>query len=362
MSSIPTSTNTPGSNNKFPGDAAHTIFLTGKVTLQDGSSPDQPVLIERICTGRPHPEGYTDSKGTFSIRLGQEMDVLPDASETQSRSQITANAPGGGIRDSQLAACELRAVLAGYRSETVQLAMHKYMDNPDIGTIVLRRLGVVEGLTLSATSALAPKDAHKAYERGMELMKKPKLDEAEKEFQKAVEIYPRFASAWYELGRVLERRQRMDEAKNAYAQSIAADSKYLRPYEQLYVIAFHEKKWQELVEITEKVKRLDPYDYPAAYYYNAVANLQLRNLGPAEKSVRQSIAMDTQHENPQGMYVLGVILAAKHDYAGAAQSLRDFLKAAPEAKDADVARKQLMEISQLQAQEQAHAQTVAQKP
>lgn len=347
---IPGSTTLPGGNNPYPGDDPHPIFITGKVTLQDGSKPDQSVKIERVCNGRAHPEGYTDMHGSFSIRLGQEMDAIADASETQSRSTVTATNPGGGLRESQLTNCELRAVLPGYRSETVMLAMHKYMDNPDIGTIVLRRLGAVEGLTLSATSSLAPKEAQKAYERGMNAMKRPKLEEAEKEFQKAVDAYPKYAAAWYELGRVMERRNRMDEAKHAYAQSIAADSKYLRPYEQLYLIGFHEKKWQEVADSTDRVLRLDPYDYPAAYYYNAVANLQLHNLGPAERSARQSVALDKQNENPQGRYVLGIILAQKKDYAGAAQNFRDYLKAAPEAKDVDMVRKQLVQMDEMQAQ------------
>jgi tetratricopeptide (TPR) repeat protein len=331
----------------------HTIFLTGKVTLQDGTQPGQPVKIERVCMGRPHPEGYTDMHGSFSIRLGQEMGILADASEAPSRNTVTASNPGGGMKDSQLAGCELRAVLPGYRSDAVMLAMHKYMDNPDIGTIILRRIGTVEGLTLSGTTGMAPKDAHKAYEHGMDLMKKPKLEEAEKEFQKAVDIYPRFAAAWYELGRVFERRTQMEQARNAYAQSIAADSKYLRPYERLYIIGFHEKKWQEVADTTDKVLRLDPYDYPAAYYYNAVANLQLHNFGPAEKSARQSVALDTQHENPQGMYVLGVILVQKQDYTGAAQNFRDYLKAAPEAKDRELVQKQLAQLEQMQAQAKA---------
>jgi tetratricopeptide (TPR) repeat protein len=350
--SIPGATIPNGSSNtnsKFPGDAAHPIFLTGKVTLQDGSNPGQSALIERVCNGRAHAEGYTDMNGSFSVRLGQEMDVMPDASETAARNTMTAANPAGGLRDSQLVNCEIRAVLPGFRSETVQLNAHKYMDNPDIGTIVLRRLGTVEGLTLSATNALAPKDAQKAYEHGMDFMKKPKLEEAEREFQKAVEIYPRYAAAWYQLGLVLERRTRMEEARHAFAQSIAADPRYLRPYERLYLIGFHEKKWQEVADNTDRVLHLDPYDYPAAYYYNAVANLQLKKLVPAEKSARQSIALDTLHENPQGMYILGVILALKQDYPGAAQNFKDYLKAVPDAKDGDLVRKQLAQVEQMQA-------------
>ena len=41
-------------------------------------------------------------------------------------------------------------------------------ESADIGRLVLHRMGQVEGLTISATSAMAPKDAQKAYEKGHE--------------------------------------------------------------------------------------------------------------------------------------------------------------------------------------------------
>ena len=66
----------------------------------------------------------------------------------------------------------------------------------------MHRLGQVEGLTISATSAMAPKDAQKAYEKGREKASKEKWDEAQQLFNKAVEIYPSYAVAWFDLGRV----------------------------------------------------------------------------------------------------------------------------------------------------------------
>jgi tetratricopeptide (TPR) repeat protein len=317
------------------------------VTLQDGSAPPQPALIERICSGQAHPEGYTDSKGTFSIRLGQELDVTPDASETPDRSTATRTNPSGGIKDSQLVNCDLRFVLNGFRSELVSLSSRKYMDNPDIGTVLLHPQSKVEGLTLSATTALAPKDASKAYQRGLEALKKNKVDVAEKEFEKAVDVYPKFAEAWFQLGLVHEQFTRPLEARYAYAQSIAADSKFIHPYERLYLLGFKESKWREVADNTDRVLRLDPIDYPAAYYYNAMANLQLGNLPAAEKSARQSITLDTGNRNPQSMYMLGIILTRKKDYPGASENLRAYLKIAPDGKEADSARKQLAELDRV---------------
>jgi tetratricopeptide (TPR) repeat protein len=355
----------PGSSgaSKTSSDPARTIFVTGKVAFPDGREPGQTVLIERVCTGRPHPEGYTDSHGSFSLRLGQEMDVVADASETQNRTQSIA--PGtGSVRESQMAVCELRAVMSGYKSDVIQLAGQKYMDNPDLGTIVLRPLVAVEGLTMSATTALAPKDAHRAFDKGVEASHKMKLADAENEFHHAVEIYPKYAAAWVELGRVLERLSRNDEARYAYAQAIAADSHYVNPYESLYLLAFHEKKWQECANNTEKVMRLDPYNYPAAFYYNALSNLELHNLVAAERSGRQAVAFDTQHINPQGMYVLGVILAQRKDYQGAVDNLRGYLRVSPDGPEAPQVRKVLTDVEKLIAEKAstAHAAPASPQP
>ncbi len=55
--------------------------------------------------------------------------------------------------------CELRAVMAGFRSDAVNLFNKQLADNPDVGAIVLHRIAGVEGTSVSATSAMAPKDA-----------------------------------------------------------------------------------------------------------------------------------------------------------------------------------------------------------
>src|SRR5262249_6131902 len=66
-------------NNRFP-EQPRPIFLSGKVILDDGTPPPEPVTIERVCNGTPHAEAYTDSKGRFSFQLGQSQGVLQDAS------------------------------------------------------------------------------------------------------------------------------------------------------------------------------------------------------------------------------------------------------------------------------------------
>jgi tetratricopeptide (TPR) repeat protein len=199
------------------------------------------------------------------------------------------------------------------------------LDDPNVGTIMLHSFAKFEGLTTSATSALAPKDAHKAFDKGLEAMKKSKVDEAQVDFLKATEIYPRYASAWYELGLVYEKRERVPDARDAYAKSIAADSKYVNPYERLYLLSFNEKNWVEVARVSNQVMHLNPYDFPGSLYYNAVANSQLGKLDIAEKSAREAVQLSAT-QNPKVHYILGVVLAKKHDYKGAAECLRIYLK------------------------------------
>ena len=132
------------------------------------------MLIERVCSGNIRPEGYTDSKGRFSFQLGQNNGVLADASENSMGGRTlagmgTSQSPIGATSSisRSLVGCELRATLAGFRWDTVNLFGKRSLENPDVGNHRgVHRLAKVEGYTFSATSAMAPKDALKGLREG----------------------------------------------------------------------------------------------------------------------------------------------------------------------------------------------------
>lgn len=332
------------------------IYVSGKVVLSDGAALPQPVKIERACGGTVRVEGYTDLKGRFNIDLSRN-DELPDvSSHTDATSGPLGMPSRGRDRSSSLINCDLHFSLPGFRQESLSLADSRYLDNPNVGTVILNRIANVEGLTVSATSALAPKDAKKAFEKGLEASNKKNLVEAQKDFEKAVAVYPRYAAAWYELGRLQEQANQFDEARKNYGQAVVADAKFIPPYERLAWIALRETKWQEMADDTNTILRLDPIDYPDAYYLSGVANLQLGNLDAAEKSAREAVERDKSHRNARAPYVLGLILAQKHDYAGAVPLLRAFLEQNPDVQDAPNVRQQLASI-ELAAEQAGHAKT-----
>ena len=355
------------------------IFISGKVMLEDGTPPQESVVIERVCSGNARPEGYTDSKGRFSFEVGRNQGMFSDASYGNDRDPFSnassggfGSAPGGGRTmgggggsnpmarqqmERELMGCDIVAKLAGYRSEAVSMAGRRSMDNPDIGTIVLRRIANVEGLATSMTTLMAPKDARKAYDKGRELMKKNKLAEAQKELDKAVELHPKFAIAWFELGRLHLTANKTDEAKAAFGKALEADPKYVNPYMPLSQMAAGALKWEEAAELTGKLIRLNPVDFPQAFLINGVANYNLKKYDEAEKSAQEAVKMDAQHRMPKAHHLLGALLAEKGELEPAANQLRNYLKFSPQAGDADGVRKMITEIeSRLGANAEAKAE------
>ena len=350
---------------QFPEMQAQPIFLSGKVMMADGTPPPEPVTIERVCSsGSPRPEGYTDSKGRFSFALGQNQGMFNDASVSHNeRDPFSTNNsgnfgganrnPGGGMAggmnsrqmmERELMGCELHAKLPGHRAQPVQLAGRRSLDNPDVGTIILHRLANVEGLTTSMTTLLAPKDARKAYDKGRELMKKNKLADAQKELDKAVTLHPKFAAAWFEIGRIRAAGNQAPEAREAFLKAVEADAKYVNPYLPLANMAVAEQKWDDAAGFSGKLIKLNPVDYPVAFLLNGIANYNLKKYEEAEKSAAEAVKLDPQHRLPKAHHLLGALLAEKGELAPAAAQLRDYLKFAPQAGDADGVKKMLGEI------------------
>jgi hypothetical protein len=365
--SRPPQANTPPDNTSDVPDT-RPMYVSGKVMLEDGTSPSDPVTIQLLCGGTPRNVGYTNLKGEFSVNLSDRNNNLRfgDASQggtgnDTSFGNIQANTPSNSsptaqphpVGNANYMGCELYAVLAGFRSDHVNLGNRRSLDSPEVGTVVLHRFGNVEGLTVSATTAMAPKDARKAYEKGRNAEKKEKWDEAEIEFRKAADAYPKFAAAWFELGYAQQKNNKIEAARESYARSLAADSKFINPYGQLALLAVREEKWEELADQTSRLLKLNPIDFPLDWYFNALANFQLQKLDVAEKSAREGINLDRTHQIPRLNHLLAVILARKHDYSGAAENLRAFLLTSPPANEADVAKKQLTQLEKLAPPEPA---------
>jgi tetratricopeptide (TPR) repeat protein len=194
---------------------------------------------------------------------------------------------------------------------------------------------------------LAPKDAKKAYEQGLQAMLKNKTAEAEKDFEKAVAVYPRYADAWVELGKLRLERKADLSAREALQKAIGADPKLVTPHVELGLLAAKEANWQESAHYLDRAMELDPVDFPQAWYADAVANYNLKKYDSAERSARTALKLDPRHVNPRSDYLLGLVLVEKKDYAGATAELTTYMKLAPNAPDLAQVRDQVRELEKL---------------
>jgi tetratricopeptide (TPR) repeat protein len=345
---------------KAAQDLARPVPVRGRVMLEEGAPPPALVLIERVCDGASHSEGYTDSQGNFSLRLGQADQAVADARErTGSFGQASPPETGAGAEDmssmaeagaglnlgARFANCELRARLNGYRSQTVNL--RDAPAHPDLGVILLHRLVKGEETTVAVTTLKASKPARKALEKGMDLAKKKKFDEAMDSLREAVKLEPDFALAWCELGKLQAAHNHAEEGRQSFEAAARSEPRWPEPLLELSLLDLRAGAWRELADVTGQVVKLNSFDYPEAFYYNAVANYNLGLLPAAEKSVRSARRLDTRRQYPRIARLLGDILALERQYAGAADEFRLYLALAPEAADAPAVRQKLEDVEKL---------------
>ncbi len=247
-------------------------FISGKVVLDDGTRITESATIQTICRGHRQTVAHTDSRGGFSFEFGDRASAaMAGISEADVDSSWNPSSNRGTQRDWR--ECELQAELPGFTSQHIDLSSRmNTFENTDVGRLVLHRMGQVEGLTISVTSAMAPKEAQKAFEKGREKAGKQKFDEAQQLFEKAVQIYPRYAVAWFELGHIQLQKNEPEPARHSFEQSIAADSKYANPYRGLAELDTQQQHWESLAKVTDQLLAPNPGSFPDPWLRNQVGH------------------------------------------------------------------------------------------
>jgi len=333
------------------------VVFSGNVMLADGSPPADRVSIVRVCDGRTIFETWADENGDFAFKIGAR-----DWKSTDGDASLPTDAPANLSKalngsstqysmpiTSMLKDCQLHAVLAGYLSEPVSMAIKSVMDDARVGTIILHPLSPGSALTVSATSLAAPPAAKKAYAKGVEAMRTQKWDAASAEFTKAVKKYPKYAMAWYQLGMARQSLKDDAGAVEAWKQALESDPKYVKPYEALTVTADRRGDWPESEKYSRLWIRLDPEDFPGAYLLDAVAKARLGKPDEAERAAREGLRIDKEQKFARLSYVLGLILMDKNQYAESAKCLRKYLELSPDAGDSAIVRRQLPGIEAMAA-------------
>jgi hypothetical protein len=317
------------------------VFLSGKIILEDGTTPLEQVRVDLVCGGEVVQRAYTTSGLFFlEVRSGPNSQ-LPSGYPYGLLSEGQSVGPGQAT-SLNLSACELQAKLSGFQSDRIFLGSRQAFENPDIGTIVLHRRAKAKGATISLKTLAAPKEAWEIYEKALKQLgeKKINLFKMSKELEKAVKIYPEFAAAWHLLGEIHLKLQDETAARQAFERALVADSYYASPYISLAMLELVEERWEQAAQLCRQALELDP-QLIRAHYFNALAHSFLGNLDVAEESILRVQKSSQAQDYPAMHLILGWVESEKGNFQSAAAEYRSFLEAQPTALITEKLKKQL---------------------
>lgn len=298
------------------------LILQGKVTMSDGSPAPKGVSIERICSNDygSEPGPVTNNKGEYVWRI----EVNPLLTRV----------------------CTLRAHLNGYASTEIDISGFNSYSNPKLPPLVLTP-SHGDPTVIGTPESGVPAKALAAWNKGIKAIDGGDMATAIAQFQAVVAAVPKFAPGWNALGLVYGTQAKAPESRDAWEHAIAADPKLLPPYVNLarLCVALHD--WNCAAKNSDALLKLDvKRQYPEMYLHQAVARFELKDLSGAEASVGQALKLDSSRKGARAEYVLGRILLAKGDTAGAREHISKYLQLNPNAADVEKIRAELQSLNQ----------------
>ena len=305
--------------------------LLGKLAMEGEPLPWVPMLVNVDCKGSVVNSTQADLKGQFVITFADTKGVERTPPDAQRQ------------METKYEGCTVRAALAGFHSSVVTITARNLRDEPNLGTITLSSEARGGGTELSATTKQAPSNAMKAFEKARADWLAQNPDGAERNLKKAVQLYPSFAEAWVQLGKI-QTASDPKSAQESFSKALAADPKFVLPYEQLAALAVQAGEWQKAVDNTSQALRLDAMGTPQLWYYDALAKFQLGKTDEALESATKALAIDPRHSVLNTEQLLAVILARKADYVGALLHLNNCLSYMPAGPHADLVKQQIAQL------------------
>lgn len=305
-------------------------YFVGGVKVENAVLPWDPIPVTVTCDEKVKFTTSTDPKGNFVI-------AFPD-----SLGSTTIKADAKPVV-SQFVGCAVDAMLSGYDSSSLAIAQRNIADTPNLGTIMLRRESGSANASVSSTTASAPKDAAKSFEKARSEWFDNKPDRAQRDLQKTVEQYPQYAEAWYQLGK-LQEAANSPEAINSFSKAVAADPNFAPPYEHLASVAAQSGNWKVVLSATNRALELTPRGSIQIWYFHALGNFQTQKMDIAEASAKKSFSMDPLHMQTNTEQLLAVILSQRGDNAGAIEHLRNCLTYFPAGPNLELIKQQLAEL------------------
>lgn len=204
----------------------------------------------------------------------------------------------------------------------------------------------VRSATVSTVRLEVPGKARGIYQRACSELKKKKLEDAQRDAEKALSEYHDYPAAWVLLGQVYYKTSDMDDAHNACANATKIDPDYVASYLCLAAIADHQQNWDQAATFSDHALQISPLKNAFALYYKAEAAFHKQDLHAAERNALDAIGADTNHQLPETELLLARIYSIMKKSDEATVRVRNYLKFAHQPDGPAAVNAQLAALSQ----------------
>jgi tetratricopeptide (TPR) repeat protein len=284
--------------------------ILGSVSLPDGK-PAARVKVKISGMTGLNIEVQTDDQGRyqfFNIANG--------------RYRLTAYNPA----DPALASDATEADTS--RSSGNRLLVHLYMRSKPIAKSE-NKTGVV---SVAEATQRVPKEAKKAFEQGVKRKADKKFDQALESFDRAVQLYPEYFQALTGRGELHIAQNQSAAAAEDFARALQYNEEYAPALRGAGFCKLQQQQFEEAIKYLERALAVEP-NVTDTHLFLGIANLSLDRREAAERALQQALKLDADHAVTAHIY-LADLYARQQKYREAADELRIYLKARPNAPNA----------------------------
>jgi tetratricopeptide (TPR) repeat protein len=296
------------------------IRVNIRLNLPSGERPSDHVKVELLDYAEQHlAETFTDESGqaSFIVHGGGRFYVKVSGANIED-----TTSPGFTITPLETDHFETVTVKPLKTAEEKQSEMH--------------------GAPISAAELNIPDKARKEFEKGEDAMQKSDMGTAEKQFRKALEMYPQYASAYNDLGVIAIKGADPKTAERYFQQAISANEKFAPAYVNLAKMRMGQKNVSDAKVLLQKATAVDPLDVEALAL---LANAELSTGNPQGAIADAQKVHSLPHEKWAVVhYVAGLAYERLHMEDQAAVEYKMFLKEAPTSPSAASATARLNRI------------------
>lgn len=296
---------------QLPPSGGGGFLIFGRVHLPDGKPATKAKVYIEASTGMTR-EAICDDSGNYEIR-----------GMTAGRYRVKAVNPNAPEQYSDPAESD------STRSYSNRVLINVYLRLP----LAEQKENLKAGM-INATEAAQniPNLARKAYEQGLKLQKENQAEKALAQFNQAIELYPTYFQALTARGNIYLQRNQLVEAATDFDRALKVNDKYAPALRGMGLCLLQTQHPAEALETLSRSAEMEP-DEALTQMFLGFAQLGMNQYHPAEASLQKALRLDAVRAIRARAY-LADLYARQYKFAEAANELRVYLAAQPNAPDA----------------------------